>query len=840
MWSNRLIFPLLAVCLLALAACHDDDDDYPTGGILWQAEVSEGDLLSAEHHYNTVGITLSGDVPAGATITLSTDADWLTLDADTLPSDGLFDVLPEANERGTTRDATLTLTCQADGSQRQVVLTQEGDDGSNADNDWHIGQGFSCFDDYMSEASLRKPVISVARLQALDYLSGVVSVQDAVRGEEDMEVYTARSLVEMQSVLTKTTETKVNALFYKKTVKRFTKVSTHSTSEQCYSYARINRVVGSRTMDEGNLRYLLHNKELVSSGDLPFTDDFYKAYRNITGATNDATRARAIRDMLNTYGTHIVVQASLGGAIDLVACYQRDDVTTLTETAETVSRKVFGRSSSSSSSSSESSVSSSFSAQGAITISGGSKAARTALENRVKQLSTGGSLSGTELDNWISTITSSAMNDGNQRKNLGVVSFRFIPIWDVFADQTISREVMAQVVGMAEQERNNFSDKELGFDNYRLPLTSALMDFSTSPDSTLVRLVYAKPSGSSEAVPIAEVCNEYVPTVRADRRITVVYPIVNGTTRITQGLFPGDGEGNRPAWLVFGGSDVYVNPIDGYGSTDHLDTIYYLHGSLYPTDMGVPLRNVQLTTQSHYLTLRYYNYLTLHYFYWDNSNRTFYDVSYPVVKLGSMYWTRRNMNTTDAPQWSHEIGWDRDLKDINYMLYARVAGYDPKYDDFDTGLDMLLLCEFRNGGSYGVNKAVYSYDERWNRLWYYPRRSDLTDLQQYVGGHLKSLFAGQQSGFEAQFVGYYATYDVLSNDWFSDNHRELRYNGEQCFVVARDDWDEVTVLIISPNYTWRQVIDDNDDRSLYPVRLCRDASFNYIRQSEKAAQYGTP
>ncbi len=836
MWNNRLLIPLLAVCLLALAACHDDDDDYPTGGTPWQAEVSEGDLLSAENHYNTVGITLSGDVPAGATITLSTDADWLTLDADTLPSDGLFDVLPEANERGTTRDATLTLTCLADGSQRQVVLTQEGDDGSNADNDWHIGQGFSCFDDYMSEASLRRSVISVARLQALDGLSGVVSVQDAVRGEEDMEVYTARSLVEMQSVLTKTTETKVNALFYKKTVKRFTKVSTHSTSEQCYSYARINRVVGSRTMDEGNLRYLLHNKELVSSGDLPFTDDFYKAYRNITGATNDATRARAIRDMLNTYGTHIVVQASLGGAIDLVACYQRDDVTTLTETAETVSRKVFGRSSSSSSSSSESSVSSSFSAQGAITISGGSKAARTALENRVKQLSTGGSLSGTELDNWISTITSSAMNDGNQRKNLGVVSFRFIPIWDVFADQTISREVMAQVVGMAEQEKNNFSDKELGFDNYRLPLTSALMDFSTSPDSTLVRLVYAKPSGSSEAVPIAEVCNEYVPTVRADRRITVVYPIVNGTTRITQGLFPGDGEGNRPAWLVFGGGDVYVNPIDGYGSTDHLDTIYYLHGSLYPTDMGVPLRNVQLTTQSHYLTLRYYSY-----YYYCYKYSPFYDVTYPVVKLGSIYWTRRNMHTTDAQQWSHESR-SAGLKEFNYMLYVRVAGYDPR-DVINTGLDVVLYRTYYNDmGFYGVNKAVYSYDERWNRLWYYPRRSDLTDLQQYVGGHLKSLFAGQQSGFEAQFVGYYAIYDVLSNDWFSDDHWGVRYNGEQCFVVAKDDYysEEVTVLIISPDYTWRQVIDGNDDLSLYPVRLCRDPSFNYIRQSEKAAQDETP
>ncbi len=801
MMNKWLILPVLAV-VLVLAACSNDDYS-DLAGSTWQAQIDEGDVLSAERHYNTVGIALSGLVPAGATITLSTDADWLTIDSDTLPTDGIFDVLPEANERGTTREATLTLTCQADGSQRQVTLTQEADDGSNADADvWHIGQGFSCFDEYMSKASLRNQVINVAKLQKLDSLNGVESVQDAMRGEEDLEVYTARSLVEMQSVLTKTTETKVNALFYKKTVKRFTQVSTHSTSEQCYSYARINRVVGSRTMDEGNLRYLLHDKDLIRNGSLPFTKEFYEAYRKITRATDETKRAQFIREMLKNYGTHIVVQASVGGAIDLVVCYQRDSMSTLTETAESVSRKVFGRSSSSSSSSSESSVTSSFAGQGAITISGGSKEARTALEGRVKNLSVGGSLSGKELDNWISTITSSAMTDSNKQQNLGVVSFHFIPIWDVFADRSISLEVMAEVVTMADQEKNTFSDEELGIDNYQLPLTPVLLNFSASPESTLVRLVYATPEGKSEAVPVAEVCNEYVPTVRADRRITVIYPIVNGTTRITHGIFPGDGEGNRPAWLAFGGSDVYVSPIDGYGPTDKLNTIYYLHGSLYPPDIGVKPRPAKLTTQDHYMT------------FWNGP-------IYPVVKIGSAYWTRKNM----CEKMEFGSPFNSNDPDGEYYTYERVIK--------SVGI---LYANIFCGNSANFRKSYPGlFDDETDALgyrlhWYVPRVADLTALQTFLGGHCKSLFAKQQSGFEAQFVGYYGSCDDLNGGSPFGDGEKLRYKGQQCFVAAKDNSKEGAVLIISPNYTLRQVQTDSLRDNWYPVRPCRTSRYKYSNQ----------
>lgn len=808
--NNRMILTLLAFCLF-VAACSDDEHNGLTDSAVWQAQIDEGDVLSAERHYNTVGITLSGYVPAGAAITLSTDADWLTIDSDTLPSDGLFDVLPEVNERGTTRNATLTLTCQSDGSSRQVILTQEGDDGSNADNDWHIGQGFCCFDDYMSEASLRKPIINVSKLQELDQRNGMVSVQDAMRGKEDLEVYSAKSLVEMQSILTKTTETKVNALFFKKTVKRFTQVSTHSTNEQCYSYARINRIVGSRTMDDGNLRYLLHNKDIILNNALPFTEDFYKTYRNINNAMDAATRISLIRNMLNNYGTHIVVQASVGGAIDLVVSYKRDNVTSLTETAETVSRTVFGKGSSSSTQTSMKSVTSSFSAKGAITISGGSKEGRTALENRVKQLTTGGSLSGTELDNWISTITSSAMNDSGQRQNLGVVSFHFIPIWDVFADQSISHEVMAQVVAMADAEKNNFSDKELGIDNYILPLTSSIMDFSESltdkekeldvtvnlPYQTLVRIVFAAPKGSSEAVPVAEVCNEYVPKVRADRRITVIYPIVSGVTRITQGLFPGDGEGNRPAWLVFGSSDVYVNPIDGYGSTDRLDTLYYLHGSLYPSDMGIPLRDANLFSRYHFLSLP---------FVAEHTDSNYSNCWYPVVKIGSTYWARCNI--LSEMEFGDEWVYFKDRWDIG-MLYADIFGSNS--DDFNK------CCR----DYYGDQK-----DSDGNRLlWYLPSPSDLTDLQQFLGGHLKSLLIRQQSGFEAQFVGYFGNYDVLNGGNRLDWGRH--YSGKKCFVAAKENRQEGTALVISPDYKLQLVNTGSAYKCLFPVRLCRSSHYKY-------------
>lgn len=782
--SDRIIlFILLALCFLA--SCSKDDEILPDiNQTAWKAVVTTGETLEAERRYHTIGLETEGLAP-GNVIGISTDAEWLTIKSDTLPSDGLFDVLPEANTDVEERLAKLTLTNRTDGSISVVELVQKGKLGDNDDASslYRVGRGFSCFDDYKCSTSIRGSVISEARLREFNSDSTFISIQEGVRGEMYYEFYSAYSLSEMQSKLTKKTSKTTNVLGFKKTVERYKHISREAINEQYYGYARMVRVVGSKSMDVGALKYICHNPDIIKSGKLPFSKGFYDLYKEISKASG-SVREGLIRKMLEQYGTHVIVQTSLGGAIDLAVTYSRNLVTTLEETTETVFKTLTGGKSSSDV---MKSVNSSFSGKGAINIYGGSESSRKALESNVAQLSDTGTntLSSSLLNDWSGSIT--ARTDDV----LDAVDFTFIPIWELFPNKAVSNEILSIVTSMANEQRNVFSDAELGIDNYLLPLTKDIMEFDSKNTTSLVRVL------SFNNVPIAEICNEYVPTVRSDKRITVVYPIVNGVTRITMGLFPGDGE-YRPAYLFFSDADVYVNPIEGYGSSDKLNTLYHLHGTLFAENQGVPLRAGRITTKDHFMDFH-------------GGNR------YPVVKIGSGYWTRCNIK--DDMQFGEPININNPEGDFTI------------YNDIINGM---LYANIFYGNSYGFHSSFPGLfddktDSDGNRIhWYVPRLSDLRKLQKFIGGHCKALLPSQQSGFDAQFVGYYGRYDDLNNGKkFSDGGYKLRYNNQQCFIASKENSSSGSVLVISPNYTLQLCNTERKRDNWYPVRPYRSSHYKY-------------
>lgn len=789
--NDRIKFTIFALCLLA--SCSNEDVALPDDSdTVWKAVVTSGETLDAEQHYHTIGIKTEG-LASGSVICLATDAQWLAIKSDTLPSDGFFDVLPETNTDVEERLAKLTLTNQADGSTFVVELVQKGSVGYNDDTSsgYHIGRGFSCFDEYKCIKSIRGNVIDEAKLRGFDSDSTFVSIQEAVRGEMFYEFYSAYSLSEMQSKLTQKTSSTTNILGFKKTVKRYSHVSESATNEQYYGYARMVRVVGSSSMDVGALKYIVHNQDIVKSGKLPFSSGFYEYYKKINQASG-SDRASLIRKMLNEYGTHVIVQASLGGSIDLAVTYSRNLVTSLEETTETVFKTLTGTKSASDV---MNSVNSSLSSEYAINIYGGETTSKEALESNVKTLSATGTsfLSSSVLDAWLGSITYSSLYDSEKRKNLGTVDFSFIPVWELFADKNVSNEILSIVTAMADEEKNVFSDAELGVDNYALPLTGEMMEFDSKNTSSLVRVV------CSDDVPIAEVCNEYVPSVRSDKRITVVYPIVNGITRITMGLFPGDGE-NRPAYLSFADDGVYVNPLDGYGTTDKLETLYYLHGNLYAENQGIPLRQGKLTFQEHKLQFA-------------NSKQV-----YPVVKIGSGYWTRS------------------DIKEYMDWGYTDMYGEFCYADEVVDGYEFALIYYTQAQSFMALNQTVYDnqgHPVNGRDRWYVPRISDKSHLADYLGHNHKSMLQGQQSGFEAKFLGRCTDIDPETGEELTEMKRVD--NGTRCYVVFKNVDTTVTaekvsgasVLVLNPDYTWETLSDKEARFYYYPVRLFRTNYYNY-------------
>ncbi len=788
---------LLVTCVAALWACSDNDLDQQGGNVVkWSVELADGSMLDAASHYHTLEATISGERPQG-TIRLSTDADWLTFDTDTLRADGEFDVLPEANVQGVSRSAEIVFTNTEDGTVCKATVTQEKYDGENDDptQPYHIGYGYSVFDEYMSTNSFRNSVINLAKLQKLDTDTSFVSRQESVRGFVDYEYFSAYSLEDMQRKLVESSTSKTDLLAYNKTVKRFTEITKNSTNENYYALARMKRTVGLSSLDVGAVNYVFHNTELISKQQLPFSTEFYYFYNILT--TSPAARTQLIRKFLDRFGTHVIVSAKLGGSIELLTTYNRDSVANLSETTENVFKYFMGSNTSTASKNSINSITSSFSNDASYEVIGGSDETRNALIDDIKSLGTNGKnkLSSDKLAAWLSSINYSALLDSEKRKTLGEVDFTFVPIWDLFADQSLRKEILSVVMEKANAN-TLYNMHALGVDNYAIPLKGNV-EFSNSSTASLVHVLCREDSKE----PIAEICNEYVPKIRSDKRITVIYPIVNGTTRITQGIFPGDGE-NAPSFLSFAKGDVYVKPLDGYKTTDKLDTLYYIHGTLSDNNEGIRIPSVKFVNKEHKLQF-------------SNSSS-----SYPVVKIGSGYWTRSDM---------------RDYMAWGYYYRGKFRSAEWRGSDYS-----FALIRYTNAPTFlAANSTVYglkgNVDGKRTR-WYVPRIEDKDNLSEYVGRNLKSLLAGQQSGFEANFLGRDAAVNPATGQDYSTPQREDQ--GKCCYIVFKnvstsnniDLVDEASVLAFKPDYTLETLSGGDISYYYYPVRLFRTNSYNYLQQ----------
>lgn len=782
-----ILFTLLACA--ALLSCHDDSIDEPQpANREWNVAWSEGQTaaeIDIFGRYYSLYTTMMGT--ADSTLLLSTTADWLTLASPTLPADGIIQVLAKANE-GTGRTADIVVSSAKDPAL-QVVLTlrQRGldDDRINADDsdpisDYRVGWGFNAFDEYKSLNSLRGKIIDASRLERFDSETTFNCLQEVIRSMESFNVISAFSQQEMSLKLTREMTVQMDVLFAKKTVRRFSEVCRSSVKEAACSYARLQKTVAQRSIDEGALRYLTEEEPM---DDLPFTNAFRDAYKRVVNSQG-SQREAAIGRLIDDYGTHLIISASVGCKMDLCLTFDKSMSYDYTKEARETSSKVFGRSKKESSEKVSEHLTSNLSNSNSVHVSGGSLATRTRLETAIKTLTDNNVLEGDLVLNWLGSISANDLNEPSRRKNLDVVDFRFMPIWDIFPDVGVQGDIMKYVLEMSKRSDCGFTDRELGLDNYHFDLRSGtLADFSTGQNASLVRV--ARFNG----VPLIEICEEYVPAIRSDRRIVVYYPILEGRTHIGQGVFVGDGD-NPPAVLTFSDGEIYVDPINGYGTGDIIKDLYYVHGNLYTQDLGIGMQEV---TQP------------------EMSNEVFRvsNITTPIVKIGSGYWARRNVHEhldfgveSNGRFMTHEVI-------INDMLYADI--FKDNSPDFQKKYPGL----FDNEKDSQTGKAIH---------WYVPSVSDVLMLKKYIGNNTKALFMGQPSAFDAQFAGYYGYYDDFYTIFGVPG---LRYRGECCFIAAKDNSTSGTVLVLKPDYTLTEFNIQALRPNYYPVRPFRTSDYRY-------------
>ncbi len=777
----------LLMTLLALFAsgCAADSPDAPGAETL---EVG-CDLPEIESYGRYYTVTLSGLDPDEA-YELTSDAEWLELSSATVGKDGILEFHVADNELPEGRRSAIRIASQSDPGKTGVIEIYQkgpGDYEDNADTDpmadYRIGWGYNVFDAYQDRESVRGKVIDLGKLASLDSEDGFQSYQEAVRNSTDFFVESATSIQEMSSNLTRRMDKSSGFLGVRKTIRRFSQVCSQNISEQFCSYARMSKTVASRSIDAGAVYYIVSN---LPEDKLPFTPEFMRVYQEISRPGCD-NLDKKITDMLNAFGTHVVVEANVGGFIDYVATFDRSQMHRYESLSEEYCKKVFSRQTGNISSSESEYVTSSISNSAAVSIKGGDGNKRKALENSVRRLSKLDAIPDRELQDWFASINFSSSGSG-----LDIIDFKIIPIWNLFKDFTLSQKIVAKVMQMQEQSNYAFTESELGTDCYRIDLDSRDFIFSnqSSPETSLVKILY------SNGEPVMEVCEEYVPKIRTDRRIKVFYPIFSGKTSHAQGLFPGDGEGNRPAYLSFYDGEAYVSPIEDYGYYDKLHTAYYIHGNLYACDYGHTTKSpLNAVVRDHRLQFKES------------------PVSYAVVKIGSGYWTR---------------------KYITEAMSFGIKSSGGRFKTYEVVLDGILFADIyqtNKSGFLSINEEIFGQatdpSSGKQRLWYLPLAADRKSLTDYLGNNMKALFKGQASGFEAQFEGYFGSYDEHGNSLGSNQRRN---RNQRCYIPFKTGTaaGEGEALVLTPDYTWESIV-TSSSFNYYPVRLYRTSSFIHKR-----------
>lgn len=787
-YSHTLIaFFMLSV--LWLLSCQDDEIETITPSV--EGELIELDesciSVSSKKQYKTIKVIAKKD---GIAISADCDADWIELQADTVAYDGYLEFLVYEDEKEVERNAIININA-TDGKISETLkceITQSEDNGSNyeesATKTMRVGYGYNIFGAFQNDVSVMAPIISQNYIDKVNSMYNLVETNP--RNSLNTEIIVARSLQEMATLLTEKEEKTKSGISggASKTV-NIHSTSSYSAGEEQYSYIRLLKSVAMRSMDLAVVNMLIEKGEKVFSSE----------FENTRNAVIKAPTEKNINDMIDKFGTHMVVQAELGASIELSINFSRNIKGSLEMRTEDFSDYFFHNESSSfllPNNKIEGMINN-ISIDKTCIITGGGSNEKKNLENDINK---NGRVSQQVLKAWLDSSSGDITSDATANA-LAPVNFMLIPIWYLFPKECLG-DIARIVNERGDRSNTQISDSKIGTDYYKIELTDNILSFGNNSEDTQVKVMYVQNSGSMNLEPVLEICNEYVPNIRGDKRIPVVYGIRNGSPFIGAGFFPGDGQ-NPPAWLTFSEGKVYVKPVEGADASKQIRTIYYLHGNIYDTDYGIEVQKPRTSrVVDQYLE---------------------FELNYPIVKIGEGYWTRKNI------QERMFFGESNNPSNIHSPFEVREV--------FNKEKNMLYACIFYGNSPdfTSYHKDFYGqdtddiYGER--TKWYLPKKENIYNLKSYVGNNPRILLKKQVSGFDAQFEGVFGIWDDITGKMFE--YFSYHYEGEYCFIPCKDDNNHSNgeALILSKDYKLSISGIEKTRQNNYPIRLYRTAYWKY-------------
>ena len=619
---TALVIAMFACCM-TFSACSDDDD---LVGI--QAEVvlpSDVDLMELE--------AWSYVVP----FEIKSDSEWR------IEKNGdFFDVIPSEGEGNATveihvtdniheerQNGELRIVFPNDESKNMILNLQQKWEGDYDENDnttatvgpkkYALGYGYNVMEQYANSASVKGQIFMMNAL----YANGIATCDNSQK-DYSMQTITGSTVSEISNQLAANVNVKGKYGKFKGELK--SSFTMEHVKNSNYEYAITYYNIGTQTYS-----FEFGSREIASKY---MTE---AAYNAINGLDDDyaTDNPDGLKNLIEDYGTHVVLEARLGGRIRHSMEINVSDIQSEYDLEAFASAAYDG-------------IFVDASADAEDKFKESYKENQSSISTQIKVIG------GSDLawNNLISKFTKENVNAWAQSLdsvNVGLIDFidkgSLLPLYELVDSLYPERKAALRDYIEGEAMAKDFEAYQ-----YQCGTVTKFDIPTFDKKGTLVKDI--KLGGQL----VGQICEEYIPQINKDSRVIVVYPVINDKMRMNMGFFIGD-EYHKPSRVSWNGEKLTIEeyPELDFGNVKTL----YLRGSSIRATAGEDVNIKEGTVKDAYLVG---NGIV------RDDNTGAIDATpknYPLVKILNNIWTREDyVSPRDGKGNILSIGWNEHHGDL--------------------------------------------------------------------------------------------------------------------------------------------------------------------------------
>ena len=712
---SALVIAMFACCM-TFSACSDVDDlvDIQTEVVL----PSDVNLMELEAWSYVVPL----DIKSNSEWRIEKNGDFF----DVIPSEGEGNATVEIhvtdNIYEERQNGELRIVFPNDESKNMVLNLQQKWEGDYDENDnetatvgpkkYALGYGYNVMEQYANSASVKGQIF---RMNELYSDSIALATCDDSQANYSMQTITGSTVSEISNQLAANVNVtgkygkfngELKSSFTMKHVKNSNyeyAITYYNVETETYSFEFGPREIASKYMTEA-------------------------AYNAINGVNeNFATTSKGLKNLIDHYGTHVVLEARLGGRIRHSMEINVSDINTEYDLEAFASAAYDGilvdASADAEDKFKESYKKNQSKISTEVEVIGGSGITWNNLFNEFTEKN---------VDAWRKSVINS--------DSVGLVAFAgngsLLPLYELVDTKKFpGRKEALRDYLEGEVMPNEFSAYQCG--------TVTKFDIPTfDKKGTLVKDI--KLGGEH----VGQICEEYIPQINKDSRVIVVYPVINGKMRMNMGFFIGD-EYHKPSRVSWNGEKVTIEeyPELDFGSAKTL----YLRGSSIRATAGKDVTIKEGNVEDCYLLG---NVADINY---SKRQVKAKEHKYPLVKIFNHIWTREDYTSP--------------LYDTGKGLSI---GYDGNRQDayVDSKSNIYVRAATATNASYAPSGWDIADSKAYETI-----KTTLTANNISLPG--KTLLEGGLLGYNAKFIGWL--------DMFYWNNGEINCGGDEQMEYLTSD-----------------------------------------------------